>query len=419
MRVQKSDSDSEEQPTEAQRLKQTKHRLQWLAKTLGVGIAIVLIFEFGVGVGNGKIVFDSNKSEQTDAPSHLNYSSVNQLYQSLKQNYDGKLDETKLLDGMKAGLTSAAGDPYTEYFSPKDAQAFNDQLSGTFTGIGAELGKDAAGNLIVVAPISDFPADKAGVRAQDVIASIDGKSTTGMSTDEAVTHIRGPKDTKVALKIVRQKTQELTITITRDNIKIPSVKSQILDGNIGYLQITQFSDDTASLAHKAADDFKSKNVKGVVLDMRDDPGGLLDAAVDVSSMWLPEGKTVLQEKRGGTVVHTYEATGDNPLKGIPTVVLINEGSASASEITAGALRDNNVATLVGVKSYGKGSVQQVQPLSDGAELKVTIARWFRPNGQNIDKKGITPDKEVKMSDDDYKNQRDPQKDAAIANLLGQ
>ena len=335
------------------------------------------------------------------------------MYNSLRANYDGKLDTTKLLDGMKAGLVNAAGDPYTEYFNASGTKDFNDQLSGTFSGIGAELGQDAQGNLQVVSPIDGTPAATAGLKPQDIIAEIDGKSTSGMSIDEAVTKIRGQKGTKVTLKVIRNKTDTLTLTITRDDIKVPSVTSKILDNNIGYMKINQFSSDTSSLAAKAAQDFKDKNVKGVVLDMRGNPGGLLDAAVNVSSLWLPGGKTILQEKRGGEMVSTETSTGNDILNGVPTAVLIDEGSASASEITAGALHDNGVATLFGVKSYGKGSVQQVITLPNDTEMKVTIARWYRPNGQNIDKKGITPDHNVTISADDVKAGNDPQKDAAV------
>lgn len=386
-----------------------------IVKISGAVVAAILVFAFGVGVGNGAVSFNRLSSQNGSLPDKLDYSSVDQLYRAIKTNYDGKLDEQKLLDGMKSGLAEATGDPYTEYFNTKDAQDFNNQLQGSFTGIGAELGQDSDKNLIVVSPIDGFPASKAGLRAQDIIVSIDGKSTSGMSIDAAVKKIRGPKDTKVKLDILRDKTESLSFTITRADIKIPSVNSKIEDG-IGYMQITQFSDDTASLAQKAAQNFKDNNVKGVILDMRDNPGGLLDAAVKVSSLWLPEGKTVLQEKRGGKVINTYTATGNDILSGIPTVVLINGGSASASEITAGALGDNKVATLIGEKSYGKGSVQQIQQLADGAEAKVTVARWYRPNGQNIDKKGIQPTQTVTMSEDDYKNGVDPQKDAATSKL---
>jgi carboxyl-terminal processing protease len=389
---------------------------RWLVRGAKIGGSVVVavaVFALGVGFGNGTITVGSGSGQNGQLPAKLNYATVNQVYNALKANYDGKLSETQLLDGMKAGLTQAAGDPYTVYFSAKDAKAFNDQLSGTFSGIGAELGKDTQGNLIIVAPIDGTPASKAGLRPQDVIVSINGTTTSGMSIDDAVSKIRGKKGTQVTLKVVRNKTDQQSFTITRDDIKVPSVTSKILDGNIGYLQVSQFSDDTSDLALKAAQDFKNKNVKGMILDMRGDPGGLLTAAVDVSSLWLPQGDTILQEKRGDTVISTLQATGNDPLLGIPTAVLIDEGSASASEITAGALHDNKVATLFGVKSYGKGSVQQIIQLPGGTEMKVTIARWYRPNGQNIDKKGITPDHEVKLSEDDIKNGNDPQKDAAI------
>lgn len=396
-------------------VRQARTRQWWLKRgALAAGSVVVLagIFGLGIAVGSGRISFSTLSSQNTNLPSKLDYSGVTQVYNSLRDNYDGKLDQTKLLDGMKAGLVQAAGDPYTEYFSSKDAKDFNDQLSGTFSGIGAELGQNAQGNLIVVSPIAGTPASTAGLKAQDVIANINGSSTAGMSIDTAVSKIRGPKDTKVTLKIVRDKTQSLDFTITRDNIKVPSVKSKVLDGNIGYIQISEFSDDTSDLAQKAAQDLKDKNVKGIVLDLRGNPGGLLNAAVAVSSLWLPQGQTILQEKRGSSIVSTETATGNDILHGMPTAVLIDQGSASASEITAGALHDNGVATLFGTKSYGKGSVQQVMQLPNGTEMKVTIARWYRPNGQNIDKTGITPDHSVAISADDLKAGNDPQKAAA-------
>jgi carboxyl-terminal processing protease len=381
-----------------------------------VAIAVV-VFVSGLLIGNGTIRVAS--VSKSNSPDDLDYSSVEQLYDLMRTQYDGKLDETKLLDGMKSGLAKATGDPYTDYFSATDAKAFNDQLTGSFTGIGAELGEDSDGNIQIVAPIAGFPASKAGLRPQDLIVSIDGKSTSGMTPNDAVKLIRGKKGTKVSLRILRNKTEDLTIPITREEIKIPSVKWQILDGNIGYIQISQFGEDTSDLTRKAAQEFVEKNVKGVVLDLRDDPGGLLTAAIDVASVWLPKGQTILSQKTGGVTTDTYKAKGDDTLSGIKTAVLINAGSASASEIVAGALHDNKAATLYGQKSYGKGSVQQIHNLPNGSEVKITIARWYRPNGQNIDKKGINPDKEVKMTDDDYAKKRDPQKDAAAAFVQAQ
>lgn len=393
-----------------------KTKKPWWIVVSKVGIVVIIsaaIFSLGFGFGNGTIRFSSLSSENKDLPSKLDYSSVNEVYKALKDNYDGKLKESDLLDGLKRGLAKSTNDPYTEYFNQKEASEFNDQLQGTFSGIGAELGKDSHDNLVIVAPIDGFPAAKAGLRSQDIIVSIDGQTTTGMSVDQAVSKIRGKKDTTVELRILRDQSEDLTLKITRDNIKIASVKWEILDGNIGYMRINQFSDDTASLAQTAAQEFKNKGVKGVILDLRGNPGGIVDASVAVASLWLPEGKTILQERHGNVAVATELANGNNILNGIKTVVLVDGGSASASEITAGALRDNDVATIIGTKTYGKGVVQQVIPLSGGGELKVTIASWYRPNGQNINKKGITPDQEVKITNDDYKNGSDPQKDAAI------
>ena len=378
-------------------------------------LVVVVIFTAGVGVGNGSLQFGQFKNTQNkDLPADLDYSEVESLYDALKSSYDGDLDLEKILDGMKTGLAESSGDPYTLYLNVEDADEFNRQLSGTFSGIGAELGQDTDKNLIIVAPIAGFPAEKAGLRSKDIIVEIDGKSTTGLNVAEAVTKIRGPKGTKVTLRVLRNKSQDLKFTITRADIKVPSVKYEVIDGNIGYLQITQFNDDTSELADKAADLFNARDVRGLVVDLRGNPGGLLDASVEVASLWLPKGATVLQERRGGNVVvSTQFASGNSKLRGLPTAVLINEGSASASEILAGALQDHKVATLFGVKSFGKGSVQQIKELVGGAELKVTIARWYRPNGENIDKKGITPSKVIKMTEEDIDNKRDPQKDAAI------
>ena len=210
--------------------------------------------------------------------------------------------------------------------------------------------------------------------------------------------------------------QQLTSIITRDDIIVPSVSSKILSGNIGYMQINQFSDDTSNLAQQAAQKFQQAHVKGVILDLRGNPGGLVDAAVNVSSLWLPEGKTIMQQKSGNIVTQTYNSSGNDLLKGIPTVVLINAGSASAAEITTGALHDNNAAYVIGTKSYGKGVVQQVDNLAGGAELKVTVASWYRPNGQDINHKGITPDNTVNISDAQIKASQDPQEDVAIQYL---
>lgn len=392
-----------------------------------------LTFWLGANVGSGRLDLTNQGSDYkavTGLPENLDYSSVDEVYDALRSNYNGKLTEEQLITGMKEGLAEATGDPYTEYFTAKKAKEFEGQINNSFSGIGAELGKDKDDNLIIVAPIAGFPADKAGLKPQDIITTINGESSANLSIDEAVGKIRGEKGTNVTLQVVRNRAESLSFTITRDNIKIESVKSKVLDGNIGYVSISTFGTDTSALFTQAAAKLKSAGVKGVILDLRGNPGGVLDAAVDISSEWLPEGKTVLEEKRGDVVIKTYKSEGAGQLQGIPTVVLINQGSASASEIVAGALRDNDAARLIGEKSYGKGVVQQPICVSSnkgliagtgasscqGDMLKVTVASWYRPNGQNINKKGINPDQTVKISEDDAKAEKDTQKDAAIQYL---
>jgi carboxyl-terminal processing protease len=394
-----------------------KRRSSWLRLPIYLLLAAA-IFVAGVNVGNGRISFSSGAANKANAslPNTLDYSSVNQVYQSLKDNYDGKLNETQLLDGLKHGLAGAANDPYTVYFTPKEAKEFESQLNNSFSGIGAQLGQDSGSNLEIIAPISGSPAEKAGLKAGDKVVKINGESTSGMAVDKAVGKIRGEKGTKVTLQIVHEGGQPTDVVITRDEITMPSVTTKTLDGNIGYMAINSFAPDTAALAKKAADDFKKANVKGVVVDLRNDPGGLLDQAVSVASLWLPKGDTVLQEKTGGKVVDTYFAEGGDVLNDTPTVILTNDGSASAAEILAGALKDNKQAYIIGEKTYGKGVVQKLINFGDGSELKVTVASWYRPNGQNINKKGITPDKTIKLTEDDAKAGNDTQLQAAQAYL---
>ncbi len=381
--------------------------------------SVLLVFAlFGSGwlLGTGR--FSLRSDPITSLSSSSNNSSaptdgVDELYQKLKQNYDGDIQDPAVLDELKAGLVKAAGDPYTVYLSKQDTKDFNESLNGTFEGIGAELGKKD-NFIIIVAPIKGTPAFKAGLQPQDIVVEIDGESSTDISISDAVKRIRGPKGETVTLTVIREGAK-VEVPIVRDTINIPSVEWK-KEGEIGIITISRFGDDTAVLTKKAATELQTQGIKGVVLDLRGDPGGLLDAAVKVASVWLPRGSKVLDEKRGGEIVQSF-TTQDAPiLEGLPTVVLINEGSASASEIVSGALRDNNAATLMGEQSFGKGSVQRLMDLDGGGSLKVTIARWYTPGGKNIDKEGIAPDIEVMLTTEDRKAARDPQMDAAIAEV---
>lgn len=368
----------------------------------------------GIGIGTifanlGSFVLE-NKSLNKGLPKNLDYSSVEEVYDALRVNYEGELTEEEILNGLKSGLARSTGDPYTTFLSKEDNEVFDSQLSGTFTGIGAELIEE--NNLVVVAtPLSGFPAEKAGVSARDIIFKIDGEDATQLSVSEAVKKIRGEKGTTVKLTLIRDG-EQLEISIVRDVINIPSVKSEVVDG-IGYMTIYRFGDDTASLARKYANEYKASNLKGVIVDLRNNPGGYLDQSVKVASLWLDKNAVVVEEKRGDVSIKKDLAVGGNILKDVKTVILINGGSASASEILAGALRDSNAATLIGEKTFGKGSVQQLEEFSNNTALKVTVAKWFTPAGKNIDKEGISPDKEVLYTIEDSKNKVDPQKNAAL------
>ena len=352
----------------------------------------------------------SNEEITTSLPDDLNYESVEEIYDVLKQKYDGELSANELLNGIKHGLARAAGDDYTVYLDEDEAQTFRDDLNGTFTGIGAEIGLDEE-QLIIVAPLSGFPAEQAGVRAQDRIMEIDGERTTGMSVEEAVSLIRGEAGTDVSLTLLRN-SRRVDLTITRAAITIPSVEYEILEGNVGYIQLSRFAEDTTQLMNDAAQEMRSRNVNGIILDLRNNSGGFLNASVDVLDFWI-DSQVVVEQRSGGEVTQALTTGRGASLGDIPTVVLINQGSASASEIVAGAMQDYDKATLIGQTTFGKGSVQSLEELDGGGVLKVTIARWFTPNGNNIDESGITPDEEVEITEEDFEAERDPQRDRAV------
>jgi carboxyl-terminal processing protease len=387
-----------------------------VVRRAGLVVALAIVFVVGIGVGDGRLALGKPASV-TGLPEQLDYSSVNKVYQSIRENYNGKLTEQQLMNGLKHGLAEATNDPYTVYFTPKEAKNFDGELNGTFSGIGAQLGQDNQGTVQIIAPIAGTPAEKAGLKAKDLIVAINGKSTVGMSVDAAVNAIRGKVGTKVSLQIVRTGSDRpLNVSITRGNIQVPSVTTKTLDGNIGYISISTFGDDTAQLVDQAATKFAAINVKGMILDLRENPGGEVDAAVSVASQWLPANTMIMQEKHGSQVLQTYQSTGTNLFGKLPTVVLVDGGSASASEIVTAALHDNKHAYVIGQKTYGKGVVQQIVNYGDGSELKVTIASWYRPNGQNINHKGITPDQKVTISNTDAKAGNDTQLRAAEAYL---
>lgn len=351
----------------------------------------------------------------TAKKSQLDTSLLYRVQGILQQKFDGDIDPQKQSEGAVAGSVAALGDPYTIYLDEKSNQELSNDLKGELSGIGVEVGQKN-GKLTVIAPIDGTPAAKAGIRSGDYIAAIDGVDSRSLTVDEAVSKIRGEKGTKVKLTIVRGSEQPKEIEITRDLINVPSVSYEMKPGNVGYIKIRRFGDDTSAMVRSAASTLKSQGAKSVVIDVRDNPGGYLQTSVDVASQFMSEG-VVVEERSKHTKDKTINAQSGGLMTEIPVIMLINNGSASASEILAGALKDNKRATLVGEKTYGKGSVQEVVCLSGsslfgsdckGAALKVTVAHWYTPDGVNISKEGIKPDTEVKLTNEDYDAGRDPQ-----------
>ncbi|HPQ82156.1 MAG TPA: S41 family peptidase [Candidatus Saccharimonas sp.] len=337
----------------------------------------------------------------------LDLAVVQKAYRELKANYDGTVDSSVLADGAARGMVAAVGDRYTIFMDKTEAEQFSKELSGEVTGIGCELGvrNDAA---TVVRVLENSPAAQAGLLAGDQFISVNDSSVEGLDSSEVASKIRGPEGTTVKVAVKRGE-ETKNFSITRAKLSDPSVRSSVENG-IGTLTITRFDANTAALTRQAAQGFVTQGVKGVILDLRDDGGGYLDAAQDVASLWLRD-KVIVTEKTNNTVTGTIRTKGEPVLENIKTVVLVNGGSASASEIVAGALQDHKAATLIGEKTYGKGTVQKLIDLPDGRQLKVTIARWFTPNGKNITKEGIAPDTVVQLTSDDRNAGRDPQLEA--------
>ncbi len=336
-----------------------------------------------------------------------------EAYGQIKANYVEVTDDEKLLESAIQGMVSSL-DPHSDYMSPKDFVDLKENTSGEFGGLGMEIGSED-GFIKVIAPIEDTPAERAGVRSGDYITKINETSTRGMSTTEAVKLMRGKPDTKITLTLSRKDaTQPIVVNLTRAVIKVRSVRSHLLEPGIGYVRITQFQQPTVALLNENIQKLVKENkgnLKGLILDLRDDPGGLLTGAVGVSAAFLPEGSKIVSTKgRDGKEGMKLKATQDDyamgeskdplaglpaNLKDIPITILINSGSASASEIVAGALQDHKRAVLVGTPSFGKGSVQSVLPLSNGGGIKLTTSLYYTPNDRSIQAQGILPDVEVK------------------------
>jgi carboxyl-terminal processing protease len=340
----------------------------------------------------------------------------------LERTFIGEIpSEQKQAWGATHGLVASYGDPYTMFVEPAPREMERDELRGHFGGIGAYLGRDDQGRMAVTV-MRDRPAARAGVQDKDVLLAVDDKEITPtMTVEEVVAMIRGDEGTQVHLKLLRPPaTEPITIAVTRERVETPSVEWRVLDdaSHVGYARIALFGEQTADELRKGIAELNSAGVKKLVVDLRGNGGGLVDAAVNIASQFIKDGNVLNEVKRGGQeryypVIPTQSAAQDWEI-----VVLVDGGTASASEIVSGALRDHGRATLIGEKTYGKGSVQEVHEFPDGSSLHVTVAKWLTPDRHQIDGTGLQPDVQVSLSDDDRKNGRDPQLERAQAWLNG-
>lgn len=341
-----------------------------------------------------------------------------QVWKIVQDKYvDQPVKDTELFYGALEGIVSSLDDPHSVFLDPALMKKFEEELTGQFDGIGAELAIKNK-ELVIIAPLPSSPAEKAGLRARDWIVKINGEETGNMSIEEAVSKIRGKKGTSVTLTIFRDGfTEPKDFTIVRDLIHVMSVQYE-QKGEIAYIKILDFDEQSSQYFKDAVQKAFRQNPKGIILDLRNNPGGLLDSGIEVASEWLTKGEVVVGEEGANGQNDQFTTDRDGVFKEIPTVVLVNEGSASASEIVAGALQDFGRAKLVGKKTFGKGSVQELENLPDGSAVKITVARWLTPKGRQINEVGIAPDVEVELTEKDFANDLDPQLDKALE-LLGQ
>jgi len=399
-----------------------------LKKIVSSFVLIVLLSaSFYGGVQYGKNLKPSIEkvtgvfNKDTGQPTNVDFSVFWDTWAKVQEKYVNRsnLDFQKMVYGAAEGMVKALGDPYTTFFPPEENKKFTEDIKGSFEGIGAEIG--LRNNIVtIISPLEDSPAKKAGLMPGDKVLKIGDKATSNMGLDEAINLIRGPKGTQVTLTISRADlAQPKEYKITRDTINAPIVKYELKDvGNkkIAYVALYQFTANAGDEFAKVANKILDSQAQGMVLDLRGNPGGYLEVSVDIASWFVDRGKVVVSEDFGDSQKNEYKSAGYNKLAKYPLVVLIDQGSASASEILAGALRDDNGTKLVGQKSFGKGSVQELATLRGGTSLKVTVAKWLTPSGHSIMAEGLEPDEKVEITMDNINQGKDPQLDKALEML---
>lgn len=357
----------------------------------GLVLATAAVTFFALTTGEGKVV--EVVSPQNPMTDRQEFNKLYEAYDEMKKTYYNDIDESAVIDGAINGMIEALGDPFSDYLNEKEASQLTESISSSFQGIGAEI-QELNGYINVVSPIRNSPAERAGLLPNDLIIAVDGKSIQGMSSSEAVLLIRGEKGTTVTLSVRRGEMSEpFDVTIERDVIPIETVYTEMLDNKVAHIHITSFSEHTYDELLTALDEMEDQGMEGLIIDVRQNPGGMLNTAIDISDLFIEKDKNLFQYEGKGSNPEVYVAS-DGRKVNVPVTMIIDDGSASASEILAGALKESANVPLIGIKTYGKGTVQTPKDLPDGSNLKLTTAKWLTPDGNWIHEKGIEPDIEV-------------------------
>lgn len=373
-----------------------------LAATIVIMAIVVTVFANKINENitreNASVKTENTSASKTEVTDQDILKKIEKLQGLIGKYYMEDVDKNTMAEGIYKGLLSSLKDPYSIYYTKEEYAALMESSSGIYCGIGATVSADAkTGVLSIVKPFVDGPAYKAGILPGDILYKVNGEEVTGKDLAEVVGKIKGEEGTKVKVTIVREgKTDPIDYTITRKKVEVPTIEYQMLDGKIGYIAVSEFDEVTAEQFRSAVDDLEKQGEKGLVIDIRNNPGGLLDTVVDMLKRMLPSGMIVYTEDKYGNR-DEYKGDGKEEFKK-PLAVLINGNSASASEIFAGAIQDYKKGTLVGTTSFGKGIVQSILPLNDGTAIKVTVSKYYTPKGRNIHKIGITPDVTVELKD---------------------
>ena len=382
-----------------------------------VGIVLVVMLAFSVGYFVGQQPDAAPVSAQVDNTDEI-FDTFFEVYDLVNQRYIDPLDQETLMIGAINGMLESIGDEDTGYMNAEEYERWNQSLSGEFEGIGATVRQDEeTGGLAIVAPLDDSPAEGAGILPGDIIVEVGGEDITDLTQTEIINRVRGPAGSIVRLGILREGEDGLIeITVIRDRIVLPDIEFRLLDNNVGYVRLFQFSNDTGANLQDALEELEAENLNGLVLDLRNNPGGFLETSLQVISQFVIEGP-ILIEQLPGDQERVFEASGSATAPTVPLAVLVDAGSASASELVAGSLRDLERAVIVGMPTFGKNTVQTIHPVSSGGAVRVTIARWVTPDGVSVHGEGLMPDVEIELdpeSDVDFDNQLS----AAIRALKG-